>query len=87
MAGNHEVSVLAEQMNDIADAVCGYREASFEDIMSRIREIKELEKTLLTGLRALEQFTAIREAAGTLLEEIESLGESFCGASSGVEKG
>lgn len=66
---------IHEQMNQLADALCGYREASFEQMIQRVNALKVSEAILLTSQAALSRRTAIKDACDTLLAEIESLAQ------------
>jgi len=65
----------AEQLNQIADIVCGYNEATFDEIITTINQLKISEKILKISQEALSNRTAVHEAYENLMAELENLSE------------
>ena len=64
-----------EQMNCLADRLCGYREASFGEMMDAVDRLKNSESILIISQNAMARRQAIKEAADQLMIEIEALSE------------
>lgn len=62
-----------ENINQLADAICGDRRASFEQMMNRIRELHDAERLLHISDSAMERASGIKKATDELLDQIKQM--------------
>jgi len=67
---------IAEQVNQIADELCGFREATFFEIMEAIKTVKTSDSILRVSQNALSRRRDICEAVEQLMTELDALAEN-----------
>lgn len=65
----------SEQLNELADKLCGYREASFELMIERANSLLVSERLLKTTDEAVSKRQDLYDAIEALKAEIDSLFE------------
>lgn len=62
---------LADRYNNISDLVCGYREASEDEVEARVRQLVEIE----CRFRVSEQVDSFRQAVRDLADQLKDIEE------------
>ena len=68
---------IIEQINQIADEICGYREADFFQIMTDIQQLKISDLILRKSQNAVSRRRDICNAVDNLMAELEGLSDDF----------